>query len=206
MSTMRKPKDDVSAVPAAPDAAPDHSGALKPITGSRNGDWSRHLLDRTRDVIKHKRPKQSEDPKEDVRAEMGLTMAALEAFNPTDAVEGMIASQAVALHEASLHCFRLAMIPQQPFEIAAKCRKDGANLARAMVDMTEALERRRGKGPQVIRVEKMLIADGGQAVVGNVTTPAAPPATIAASRALEQGAPPMPTMDPMPVGAERGRG
>lgn len=205
MSNMRKPKANLPAEPTVSDPEPDHRDALKPITGSRNGDWNRHLLDRTRDVIKHKHPKQGEDPKEDVRAEMGLTMAALEAFKPTDAVEGMIASQAVALHEASLHCFRLAMIPQQPFEIAAKCRKDGANLARAMVDMTEALERRRGKGPQVIRVEKMLIADGGQAVVGNVTTPAAPP-VAAAPRALEQGAAPMSMVDPVPVGAERGRG
>lgn len=181
---------------------------LKLVTGSRHGGWNRHLLDRTRDVMKHWHPKRGEDPEADLHAEMGLTMAALEAFKPADPVEGMLASQAVALHEASMHCFRLAMIPEQPFEIASKCRKDGANLGRAFADTLDALARHRGKGPQVIRVEKMLVADGGQAVVGNVTAqpPQPPPAPSAAPLALEQGAPPMPMMDAAPAVVERGRG
>ncbi len=198
------------AKPSAPadtaESARRFGDVLKPVTGSRHGGWNRHLLDRTRDVIKHWHPKRGEDPEADLHAEMGLTMAALEAFKPADPVEGMLASQAVALHEASLHCFRLAMIPEQPFEIASKCRKDGANLGRAFADTLDALARHRGKGPQVIRVEKMLVADGGQAVVGNVTAQPLSPAPAAAPLALEQGAPPMPMMDAVHVEAERGRG
>ncbi len=96
-------------------------------------------------------------------------MAALKAFKPADAIEGMLAAQAVALHHAAMECFRRAMHPEQPSAIASKLRKDGANLARGMTDMLEALDRKRGKGPQVVRVERVVVHDGGQAIVGAVS-------------------------------------
>lgn len=94
--------------------------------------------------------------------------AALAAFKPTDEIEGMIAAQAVAMHHGAMECFRRALLTDQPAEIAAKLRKDGANLSRAMTDMLDALDRKRGKGPQVVRVERVVVHEGGQAVVGNV--------------------------------------
>ena len=57
------------------------------------------------------------------------------------------------MHHAAMECFRRAMLPNQPADFASKLRKDGANLARGMTDMLEALDRKRGKGPQVVRVE-----------------------------------------------------
>lgn len=92
----------------------------------------------------------------------------LAAFRPRDEVEGMLASQAVALHLSAMECLRRAMVPNQPFETAAKLRKDGANLSRAMTEMVEALDRKRGKGPQVMRVERVVVQEGGQAIVGPV--------------------------------------
>ena len=42
-------------------------------------------------------------------------------------------------------------------------------MARAMTDMLDALDRKRGKGPQqVVRVERVVVHEGGQAIVGNV--------------------------------------
>lgn len=99
--------------------------------------------------------------------------AALRAFKPTDEIEGMLAAQAVAAHSGAMECYRRSMLPDQPAEIGTKLRKDAANLSRAMVDMLEALDRKRGKGPQVIRVERMVVQDGGQAVVGTVQAGAA---------------------------------
>ena len=58
------------------------------------------------------------------------------------------------------------MTKDQPSDIASKLRKDGANLARGMTEMVEALDRKRGKGPQVVRVERVVVQDGGQAIVG----------------------------------------
>ena len=104
-----------------------------------------------------------------------MAAIALRSFKPTDAVEGMIAAQAIALHHASLECSRKAMVRGQPSDVASRLRRDAANSARAMIDMCEALDRRRGKGPQVVRVERVVVNEGGQAVVGNVTTGASLP-------------------------------
>jgi hypothetical protein len=90
------------------------------------------------------------------------------AFKPADEIEGMLAAQAMAMHYASMECSRRAMLPDQPFEVASKLRKDAANMARAMTDMLDALDRKRGKGPQVVRVERVVVHEGGQAIVGNV--------------------------------------
>jgi hypothetical protein len=107
---------------------------------------------------------------------VSAALAVLAGFGPRDEVEGMLAAQAVALHAAAMECFRRAMLPEQPAEIASKFRRDGANLARAMVEMAEAIERHRGKGPkQVVRVERVVVQEGGQAIVGAVSAAKVPP-------------------------------
>lgn len=103
-----------------------------------------------------------------VSLRVAATTAALTAFKPADEIEGMIAAQCVALHHASMECFRRAVIPGQTSDVASKLRKDGANLARAMTEMLDALDRKRGKGPQVVRVERVVVHEGAQAIVGNV--------------------------------------
>jgi len=143
------------------------------------------------------------------------TMVALKAFEPKDAIEAMLAAQAVAMHFGAMECFRRTMLPDQPAEIGSKLRRDGANLARGMTDMLEALDRKRGKGPQVVRVERVVVHEGGQAIVGNVQAGAAGAAAAGAPLpALEAQPAPM-TLDavapghaePVPVAAKRaGRG
>ena len=106
------------------------------------------------------------DPMAPVRS-AAAAYAALAAFKAVDEVEGMIAAQAVALHHAAMECLRRALVPGQMPDVASKLRKDGANLARAMTDMLDALDRKRGKR-QVVRVERVVVHEGGQAIVGNV--------------------------------------
>lgn len=110
------------------------------------------------------------DDPDAVKAAVQTAAAALRAFKPSDEIEGMLAAQALAAHHGAMECYRRAMIPEQPPEMATRLRKDAANLSRTMTDMLSALDRKRGKGPQVIRVERMVVQDGGQAVVGNVQT------------------------------------
>ncbi len=138
-----------------------------------------------------------------------ITLGILLGFKPKDEIEGMIAAQAVAMHHGAMECFRRSMIPDQPSEGAARLRRDGANLARGMTDMLDALDRKRGKGPQVVRVERVTVHQGGQAIVGNVQAGAAMAAGASAAApisapALEQdplgpmldglGAKPKPTL------------
>jgi hypothetical protein len=120
-----------------------------------------------------------------------ITLEVLRGFKPADEIEGMIAAQAVAMHQGAMECFRRAMIPDQPSDTAARMRKDGANLARGMTDMLDALDRKRGKGPQVVRVERVTVHQGGQAIVGTVQAGSAAAAGVDASSppALEHEAP-----------------
>lgn len=108
----------------------------------------------------------------------------VEAFRPTDPVEAMIATQSVGLHMMAMETMRRAMLPGQPADVASRLRKDAANTARAMVEMAEALDRRRGKGLQRIVVERVQVAPGGQAIVGHVQAAAMLPAGTAMPMSL----------------------
>ena len=78
------------------------------------------------------------------------------------------------------------MVPDQPFEAAQGFRKAAANASRTFIELLSALDRKRGKGgQQVVRVERVVVHEGGQAVVGNVkggdtvaVTKPAPPLAI----------------------------
>jgi Xaa-Pro aminopeptidase len=60
---------------------------------------------------------------------------ALKAFKPADEIEGMLAAQAIAQHNASMECARRAMLPDQSPEAAQGLRKGAANSSRAFVEL-----------------------------------------------------------------------
>jgi hypothetical protein len=148
----------------------DQPNGLKSLAGSTLPEFNEVLVNATVATIPNTSPDSS--PKR-----VAFVAAALAAFKPTDELEGLLAAQGVALHLGAMECFRRAMLPDQHPDVASKLRKDGANLARGMTDMLEALDRKRGKGPQVVRVERVVVHEGGQAIVGNVQ-PAAPKAGV----------------------------
>ena len=159
--------------------------SMREIGGSEYELWNNSLLHRTMMAAS---PMMGSDGQLLENYNAGIAGLALRGFAPKDPVEAMIASQAVALHFAALECSRRAMLSGQPADGASKLRKDAANSARAMVDMAEALDRRRGKGPQTIRVERVVVQDGGQAVVaGNVVTGNPHPAIACAPAAVDRG-------------------
>jgi hypothetical protein len=113
------------------------------------------------------------DPEEQDRR-YNAALAAMMEFKPADGIEGMMAVQAVGLHSAAMECLRRAMILEQPGEMADKLRRQAANLSRAFLEVLAALDRKRGKSVrQVVRVERVMVAPGGQAIVGNIEAGAA---------------------------------
>ena len=176
--------------------------SMREIGGSEYEVWNNSLLHRTMVAAP---PTMGSDGQPLENYSAGLAGLALRGFAPKDPVEAMIASQAVALHFASLECSRRAMLPGQPADMASRLRKDAANSARAMIDMAEALDRRRGKGPQTIRVERVVVQDGGQAIVGSVQAGATLPTSGPALQAIEQGSSPMSRAQATPAMA-RGEG
>jgi hypothetical protein len=149
----------------AADLLRPEAGEQNPITGSDNPAFSRHLLNAVGSTLWFP----EDTPPEQIVAATAAALSAVQGFTPRDPVEGMMAAQAVALHHAAMECFRRAMIPGQSFEVADRLRRQGANLSRAMVVMAVGIDRRRGKGPQVVRVERVVVQDGGQAIVGAIT-------------------------------------
>jgi len=101
---------------------------------------------------------------------MNGVLAAMYGIAPRDEIEGMLASQMVATHVASIKALRRMKnsdnIQQQDSNgnIAIK-------LMRTFTQQIEALSRYRGKGQQKMTVEHVHIHAGGQAIVGNVNQP-----------------------------------
>jgi hypothetical protein len=114
---------------------------LKPLAGSDDPRFNNLLLNTVLNTLWT--PAYLTDEQRQDRA--GAALSAVRAFNPRDEVEGMMAAQAVALHHAAMECARRAMLPEQPSDAADRLRRQAANMSRAMVDMAEAIDRRRGK-------------------------------------------------------------
>ena len=77
-----------------------------------------------------------------VAASFGL-MAAL---GPRDGVEGAVAAQFVALHNAGMTALRCAANPALPPEVSSRLRRDAAAMFRTDIEAVEAIEARRGNG------------------------------------------------------------
>jgi hypothetical protein len=178
---LKEPGAAITPRPAGPQpVVEENSNPFHPHGGSRVPAFNGTILRETLSTLWCPNP--AEDTTEERRAIVEANnercqtaaCAALIAFKPKDEIEGMLAAQAVALHFGAMECFRRAMIGEQPGDVASKLRRDGANLARSMTDMLEALDRKRGKGPQVVRVERVTVQSGGQAIVGAVTAGAGP--------------------------------
>src|SRR5262245_33714707 len=69
-------------------------------------------------------------------------------LKPGDELEGMLAAQLVACHNASMECYRRAMISDQTFEGRRENLNQANKLSRTYATLVEALNRHRGKGQQ----------------------------------------------------------
>src|SRR5215471_15491286 len=96
------------------------------------------------------------------------TVAALIGIGPKDELEGMMAAQLIAAHNAAMECYRRGMISEQTFEGRRECLSQANKLSRTYAVLLEALNRHRGKGQQKVTVEHVHVHAGGQAVVGTV--------------------------------------
>jgi hypothetical protein len=141
-------------------------GKLKLIGGSMSDDWNNILANQTANAlwIKHS---SAEDAKKQRRA----AVQALMGIAPRDEFEGMIAAQLVACHNASMECYRRAMIGEQSFEGRREGLSQANKLSRTYATLLECLNRHRGKGTQRVTVEHVHVHPGGQAVVGTIEAP-----------------------------------
>jgi hypothetical protein len=136
------------------------------LSGSPSGAFTAVLVNQVAGAI-------FQGPKPDREMVGALQEAALTAMRgiaPADPLEGMLAAQMIAVHEAAMEAFRRAALAEQTFAGREAGLKYGAKLSRTYAALVDALDRHRGKGqPQVVRVERVTVEAGGRAIVGAVT-------------------------------------
>jgi hypothetical protein len=141
----------------------DRKGRLKSLGGSQSDNWNELVAKQTLQSLwlTHS------DPEERQR-QWAATAEALAGIGPQDELEGMLAAQLIAAHNAAMECYRRAMIAKQTFEGWRENLNQANKLSRTYTALLDALNRHRGKGQQKVTVEHVHVHEGGQAVVGTV--------------------------------------
>lgn len=96
-----------------------------------------------------------------------FVMSVVAGVKPQDEIEAMLAIQMGAVHQATMMMARrlnhVKSLPQQDSAERALNK-----LARTFTSQVETLKRYRSKADQTVRVERVEVKEGGQAIVGNV--------------------------------------
>ncbi len=98
-----------------------------------------------------------------------FALGVIRGVQPTDEVEAMLATQMAAVHQATMiMAKRLNHVENIPQQDSAERALN--KLARTFATQVQTLKKYRSKGEQTVRVERVTVNEGGQAVVGNVQT------------------------------------
>ena len=129
---------------------------------------------------------------------LNFMLSVIKGIEPRDQLEAMLAAQMAAVHVASMtFARRLAQVENIPQQDSAE--RAFNKLTRTFAMQMEALKRYRSGVEQKVSVQHVSVADGGQAIVGNVTQAprengqekaAAPPPALTDTNVV-----PMPTLD-----------
>jgi hypothetical protein len=99
---------------------------------------------------------------------LAFMISMMESIKPRDSIEAMLAAQMVSVHVMAMRCaYRLANaddIDRQDSAARALGR-----LARTFPAQIDALNRYRNSAEPAVTVQNVSVADGGRAIVGNVT-------------------------------------
>jgi hypothetical protein len=102
---------------------------------------------------------------------INFLLSVVKGIEPRNQIEAMLAAQMAAVHNATMaFARRLANIENIPQQDSAQNAFN--KLARTFAAQVEALKRYRSGGEQKMTVQHVHVAEGGQAIVGNVGAPA----------------------------------
>lgn len=112
------------------------------------------------------RPGRKDDGEEDANA----ALAAVNGIGPKDTIEGLLAVQMVAVHNAAMTMLQWGSHYDQPIRGAQRYLNLSTKLLRTFIAQLESLQRYRGKTTkQKVTVEHVHVNEGGQAIVGAVS-------------------------------------
>ncbi|WP_422001185.1 hypothetical protein [Roseovarius mucosus] len=141
-------------------------GRLKHLGGSASDLWNATLVQQAGYSMAIKGSDQTA-----LDRQVGATIAGLDGIAPRDELEGMMAAQLIAAHNAAMECYRRAMADKQTFEGRKENLNQANKLSRTWATLLDALNKHRGKGQQKVTVEHVHVHAGGQAVVGTIERP-----------------------------------
>src|SRR5208282_5363205 len=116
----------------------DLKGTLKHIGGSQSDQWNNILANQ---AVNSLWLKNSDEFMLD--RQINATVAGLDGIGPIDELEGMIAVQLIAAHNAAMECYRRAMLGEQTFEGRQESLSQANKLSRTYAVLLEALNRHR---------------------------------------------------------------
>jgi len=91
-------------------------------------------------------------------------------LKPRDAMESMLCSRLIVLQNHIMNCLARAASSEQTEKKTDLNINRATKLTRAFNETLEALNRYRRKGQQKITVQHVNVSDGGQAIIGDLTT------------------------------------
>ena len=89
-------------------------------------------------------------------------------MEPRDAIEAMLVNQMAATHFAT-SCMSSRFLSATSPELRETYERSLTRLNRTFLAQVEGLKKYRAKAQQVVRVERVEVKDGGQAVVGDIS-------------------------------------
>ncbi|WP_108839301.1 hypothetical protein [Tateyamaria sp. Alg231-49] len=97
-----------------------------------------------------------------------LASAMFAETEPQDAIEAMLVAQMTATHVAmTTLCERMTY--QTNYQVREACERSMTRLSRTYLAQMNALKKYRSKAQQTVRVERVNVESGGQAIVGDVS-------------------------------------
>lgn len=120
----------------------------------------------TKQIVSHTKP-----TNEASLAGANFMVAMIQGVEPRDEVEAMLATQMAVVHMATMTLAGRVASSGNIFEFNSSERALN-KLARTFTSQMDALKRYRSDGRQTVRVERVTVEAGGQAVVGAVGLPA----------------------------------
>jgi hypothetical protein len=143
--------------------APKAKDKFQDIGGSPSYDWNIVLVDQAAQSLWT-----GNSPSDKCDSQFNATVAAFLGIGPKDELEGMMAAQLIAAHNATMECYRRAMLTEQTLEGRREALNQANKLSRTYAMLVDALNKHRGKGQQKVTVEHVHVYAGGQAVVGTI--------------------------------------
>ena len=89
-------------------------------------------------------------------------------IEPRDGIEAMLVGQMAATHVA-MTTISARLSAASSYAVRESCERSMTRLSRTYLAQMDALKKYRAKAQQLVRVERVTVNEGGQAIVGDVT-------------------------------------